>query len=138
MTAGKVAAARHHLSVAEARDLSVRALLSIGYDRQQADILARHMLDAALCGYEYSGLPKILNLAEYRSRRQPDGPIRVAHETPVSLMLDAAGHNGMLAVHDATERVIAKADAHGFAENAGRLPCVPPRVELLPDGRLAG
>jgi LDH2 family malate/lactate/ureidoglycolate dehydrogenase len=115
MTAGKVAAARHHLSVAEARDLSVRALLSIGYDRQQADILARHMLDAALCGYEYSGLPKILNLAEYRSSRQPDGPIRVAHETPVSLMLDAAGHNGMLAVQDATERVIAKAGAHGFA-----------------------
>ena len=33
----------------------------------------------------------------------------MAYETPVSLMLDAAGHNGMLAVQAATERVIAKA-----------------------------
>lgn len=115
MTASTAAAMRRRLSVDEARDLSVRALLGIGYNRQQAEILAGHMLDAALCGYEYSGLPKILNLAEYREQRQPNGPMRVAHETPVSLMLDAAGHNGMLAVQDATERVIAKADAHGFA-----------------------
>jgi LDH2 family malate/lactate/ureidoglycolate dehydrogenase len=114
MTASMVSA-RRHLSVDEAFDLSVRALLGIGYGREQADILARHMLDAALCGYEYSGLPKILNLAEYRGRRQPDGPMRVAHETPVSTMLDAAGHNGMLAVQDATRRVVAKADKHGFA-----------------------
>lgn len=115
MTANTVAASRRHLSVDEARDLSVRALLGIGYNAQQAEILTRHMLDAALCGYEYSGLPKILNLAEYRSRRQPHGPMRVVHETPVSLMLDAAGQNGMLAVQDATERVIAKANEHGFA-----------------------
>lgn len=115
MTASITLSARRHLSVSDALDLSVRALLGIGYSPEQADILARHMLDAALCGYEYSGLPKILNLAEYRDRRQPDGPMRVVHETPVSLMLDAAGHNGMLAVQDATQRVIAKAGAHGFA-----------------------
>lgn len=87
MTVSTAAATRRRLSVDEARDLSVRALLGIGYNRQQAEILAGHMLDAALCGYEYSGLPKILNLAEYREQRQPTGPMRVVHETSVSLML---------------------------------------------------
>ncbi|MBV7484809.1 Ldh family oxidoreductase [Bordetella sp. BOR01] len=106
---------RRRLTAGQARDLSVRALRGIGYSPAQAGVLASHMLDAALCGYEYSGLPKILNLAEYRDKRQPAGPMRVAHETPLSLMLDAAGHNGMLAVQDATERVIAKAQEHGFA-----------------------
>jgi LDH2 family malate/lactate/ureidoglycolate dehydrogenase len=106
---------RRRLAADEARDLSVRALRGIGYSPEEADILACHMLDAALCGYEYSGLPKILNLAEYRSRRLPEGPMRVAHETPVSLMLDAAGQNGMLAVQEATQRAIAKAGSHGFA-----------------------
>jgi len=108
-------AKRCRLAVEQARDLSRRALLGIGYTPEQADVLADHMLDAALCGYEYSGLPKILNLAEYRDKRQPSGPIRVVHETSLSVMLDAAGHNGMLAVQDATERVIAKASEQGFA-----------------------
>jgi LDH2 family malate/lactate/ureidoglycolate dehydrogenase len=115
MTASIMVSARRQLRVEEALDLSVKALLGIGYSGEEADILARHMLDAALCGYEYSGLPKILNLAEYRGRRQPSGPMRVVQETPASVMLDAAGHNGMLAVQDATQRVIAKAGEHGFA-----------------------
>ena len=115
MTGNITASARRHLSIEEALDLSMMALLGIGYGGEEADILARHMLDAALCGYEYSGLPKILNLAEYRGRRQSSGPVRVVHETSVSVMLDAAGHNGMLAVQDATQRVIAKAGEHGFA-----------------------
>jgi len=108
-------AQRRHLGAAQARELSLRALRGIGYSAAQAEVLAAHMLDAALCGYEYSGLPKILNLAEYRDRRQPSGPMQVVHETPLSVMLDAAGHNGMLAVQDATERVIEKASQQGFA-----------------------
>jgi LDH2 family malate/lactate/ureidoglycolate dehydrogenase len=115
MTASTAAMARRRLSADEALNLSLGALVGIGYSPEQANILAHHMLDAALCGYEYSGLPKILNLAEYRGKRQPSGPMRAAYETPVSLMLDAAGHNGMLAVQAATERVIAKASEHGFA-----------------------
>ena len=51
---------RVHLSVAEARGLSERAMRGIGYDPEEARILADHVIDAALCGYEYSGLPKLL------------------------------------------------------------------------------
>lgn len=106
---------RHHLTVEQAHALSINALRGIGYDADQAEILARHMLDAALCGYEYSGLPKILNLADYHDKRQPTGPTHTVHETPLSLMLDACGNNGMLAIQEATERVIVKSKEHGFA-----------------------
>lgn len=108
-------AKRQHLTVEQAHALSINALRGIGYDADQAEILARHMLDAALCGYEYSGLPKILNLADYHDKRQPTGPTHTVHETPLSLMLDACGNNGMLAIQEATERVIIKSKAHGFA-----------------------
>ena len=45
---------RVHLSVAEARAHSERALRGIGYDAEEARIISDHALDAALCGYEYS------------------------------------------------------------------------------------
>jgi hypothetical protein len=56
---------RAHLSIAEARALSERAMRGIGYEPEEARILADHVIDAALCGYEYSGLPKLLNVACY-------------------------------------------------------------------------
>jgi hypothetical protein len=65
---------RVHLSVAEARALSERAMRGIGYDPEEARILADHVIDAALCGYEYSGLPKLLNVADhprFKARRSP-------------------------------------------------------------------
>jgi LDH2 family malate/lactate/ureidoglycolate dehydrogenase len=53
---------RVHLSVADARDLAEGALRGIGFDHDEARIVADHVIDAALCGYEYSGLAKILNI----------------------------------------------------------------------------
>jgi hypothetical protein len=68
---------RIHLSVAEARELSERAMRGIGYDPEEARILADHAIDAALCGYEYSGLPKLLNVADYPRFKLPRSPMRV-------------------------------------------------------------
>jgi LDH2 family malate/lactate/ureidoglycolate dehydrogenase len=39
---------RVHLSVAEARALSERAMRGIGYETEEARILADHVIDAAL------------------------------------------------------------------------------------------
>ena len=67
-------AERVHLSVAEARELSERAMRGIGYEPEEARILADHVIDAAVCGYEYSGLPKLLNVADhplFQARRSP-------------------------------------------------------------------
>ena len=109
------ASQRIALSVAEARALALAALHGIGYNEADAAILADHMLDAALCGYEYAGLPKILQVAANPKRQRPVAPIQPLHETPVSTLFDGGNQSGMLTLHHATDVAIAKARTHGFA-----------------------
>ena len=66
---------RIHLGVEEARALGERAVRGIGYDAEEAWIITDHVIDAAVCGYEYSGLAKILNIPEHRRFRLPRQPM---------------------------------------------------------------
>ena len=106
---------RIHLTLAAAQSLSLAALRGLGYDESEAGLVAAHVIDAALCGYEYSGLPKILNVAQMLPAKQADGPMRVLRETPVSALYDGANHNGMITIDRATDVAIAKARSSGFA-----------------------
>ena len=106
---------RIRLSVAEAREHAERAMRGIGYDPEEAYILADHAIDAALCGYEYSGLAKLLNIPEHRRFKQPGRPMRVLRETEVSALYDGGNNVGMLAMYHAARAAIARATAHGFA-----------------------
>src|SRR6185436_4155046 len=106
---------RIHLSVAEARALGERAMRGIGYEPEEARILADHVIDAALCGYEYSGLPKLLNVAAHPRFKAPRSPLRVVRETGVSVLFDGGNQNGMLGMYHATRAVIERAKPHGLA-----------------------
>jgi LDH2 family malate/lactate/ureidoglycolate dehydrogenase len=106
---------RINLSVADARDLAEGALRGIGYDDNEARIVADHVVDAALCGYEYSGLAKILNLPESRHFKLPRRPMKVLRETDVSIAFDGGNNVGMLALFHAAEATIKKSAAHGIA-----------------------
>src|SRR5713101_3114539 len=106
---------RIHLSVDEGRALGERALCAIGYDSEEAWIIADHVIDAALCGYEYSGLAKILNIPEHRRFAQPRRKMRILHETPVSALYDGGNNVGMVAMYHAANATIAKAATHGIA-----------------------
>ncbi|HEX3952979.1 MAG TPA: Ldh family oxidoreductase [Stellaceae bacterium] len=106
---------RVHLNVEEARELGERALRGIGYDAEEARIITDHVVDAALCGYEYSGLAKILNIPENRHFEKPRQPLRLLRETPVSALYDGGNNNGMVAMYHAAKATIAKAEAHGIA-----------------------
>jgi L-2-hydroxycarboxylate dehydrogenase (NAD+) len=106
---------RVRLSVLEARDLAEGALRGIGYSHDDARIIADHVIDAALCGYEYSGLAKVLNIPESRHFKAPRRPMKVLRETDVSLAFDGGNNVGMLALFRATEATISKADKHGIA-----------------------
>ena len=110
-----VAQDRVRLNVAEARSLAEQTLERIGYDADEARIVADHVVDAALCGYEYSGLPKILNVAEHRRLRDPRRHMRALRETAVSALFDGGNNVGMVTVYRATQVAIAKAREHGFA-----------------------
>ena len=110
-----MSADRIKLSVAEARDLAEGALRGIGYDAHEARIIADHVVDAALCGYEYSGLAKILNIPDSAHSKTPRRPMKVLRETGVSLSLDGGNDCGMLSLFHAAEATIKKAAAHGIA-----------------------
>src|SRR5437763_5416826 len=112
---GWMSSDRIHLSVAQAREHSERALRGIGYDAEEARIIADHVIDAALCGYEYSGLAKILNIPEHPRFAQPRRPMTIMHETEVSALYDGGNNNGMIAMYYAARAAIAKAAAHGIA-----------------------
>lgn len=106
---------RIRLSVAEAREHSERALRGIGYDAEEARIIADHAIDAALCGYEYSGLAKILNIPEHRRFKEPRYPMSVLRETEVSTLYDGGNNVGMLIMYHAARAAIDKAAARGIA-----------------------
>ncbi len=106
---------RIRLSVEEAQALGERALCGIGYDAEEARIIADHVIDAALCGYEYSGLAKILNIPEHRRFQEPRRPMRIVNETAVSALYDGGNNVGMVAMHHAANAAIAKTAAHGIA-----------------------
>ncbi|MBV9862970.1 MAG: Ldh family oxidoreductase [Alphaproteobacteria bacterium] len=106
---------RIRLGVAEARHLGEAALQGIGYAEEEARIVADHVIDAALCGYEYSGLAKILNIPEHRRFAQPRRPLAVLRRTEVSILYDGGNNVGMLAMYHATRAAIELAQARGFA-----------------------
>jgi LDH2 family malate/lactate/ureidoglycolate dehydrogenase len=106
---------RVRLTAAEGQALAEKTLTRAGYDDEEARIVANHVMDAALCGYEYSGLPKILNVVEHKRFREPRRVIRALHETPVSARLDGGNHNGMIGVYRAARIAIDKAKAQGIA-----------------------
>lgn len=110
MNAGRV-----HLTVEDARALGEAALRGIGYSEEEARIVADHCIDAAICGYEYSGLAKILNVPESSNFKKPRRPITALHETDVSIALDGGNNVGMFALYRAAEATIAKAQKHGIA-----------------------
>ena len=106
---------RIRLTVADARSLGEAAMRGAGYDTDDARILTDHVLDAALCGYEYSGLPKLLNVVNSPDFRLPRQPITVVRDTGPTAMLDGGNNTGMLAAYRATEAVIQRANAHDLA-----------------------
>src|SRR6201982_1990424 len=110
MTTGRV-----RLSVDDTRELAEGALRGIGYQSDEARIIADHVIDAALCGYEYSGLAKILNIPESEHFKLPRRPMKVLRETDVSLAFDGGNNVGMLALFYAAEATIKKAAVHGIA-----------------------
>jgi len=106
---------RVRLTLDEARVLGERAMRGIGYEAEEAGIVTDHVIDAALCGYEYSGLAKLLNIPEHRRFALPRSPMRIIHETEVSALYDGGNNVGMLVMYHAARATIAKAAAHGLA-----------------------
>jgi LDH2 family malate/lactate/ureidoglycolate dehydrogenase len=114
MTAN-IPANRIHLSVEEARTHGEAAMRGAGYNAEDAWALTDHVLDAALCGYEYSGLPKLLNVVDDPLFRQPSQPVSVVKDSGAAALLDGGNTTGMAAAYHATKITIERAEKHGLA-----------------------
>ena len=106
---------RVRLTIAEARDLSERALAGMGFAAEEAPIVADHVIDAALCGYEYSGLAKLLNVADSRRFKMPRSPMRPIRDAGRAVLFDGGNNVGMLAMYHATQAAIERGRQHGMA-----------------------
>ena len=106
---------RVHLSIPDARELSERAVEGMGFSAEEARIIADHCIDAAVCGYEYSGLPKLLNLADSPRAKLPRKPVAIVRETSVSALYDGNNNVGMYTMYLMSKAAIERAERHGFA-----------------------
>ncbi len=103
------------LSLKEAHALACRSVEAIGLTTDEARLVADHLLENALGGYTFAGLPRILALADGHEIHQPRQPIRIERETPVSAMLDGGNHCGYVAVPRCVDIAIEKASKVGMA-----------------------
>jgi len=103
------------LSIEDAETLGEQALESLGFTPEEARIIATHLIDAAMCGYAFAGLPRILVIADRPEIKQPRTPITIVKETPVSALLDGGNHVGYVAIARAAEVGIEKASEMGVA-----------------------
>jgi len=106
---------RTRLTVSQARELAEAVVRKLSYTPEESAIIAEHVIDAGLCGYEYSGLPKLLDAIESKRNDIPRTPMKVIKETPVSIVFDGGNNIGMLAIQRLGEAVRAKASVTGFA-----------------------
>ena len=103
------------LPVAEATALGERALQRVGYDGEGARIIVDQLVDNALCGYRFAGLPRILAIAGDDKTRRAREPVKIVRETAVSALLDGGNNVGYIVAYRAAEVAIAKARASGVA-----------------------
>lgn len=103
------------LTEAAARALGEGALQRIGYPADEARIIVDQLVDNALCGYKFAGLPRILAIAGDQKTRKARTPIRTVHETPVSALLDGGNNVGYIAAYRAAEVAIEKVRKMGIA-----------------------
>ena len=103
------------MSVPEATALGIRALARLGYVEEDARIIVDQLIDNALCGYKFAGLPRILAIAGDAKTRNNRSPVRIVHETPVSALLDGGNNVGYIAAYRGAEMAIKKARSMGIA-----------------------
>ena len=103
------------LSAVEATRLGETALQRVGYNGEDARIIVSQLVDNALCGYKFAGLPRILAIAGDDKTSKTRTPVRIVNETPGSALIDGGNNVGYIAAYRAAEITIDKVRASGMA-----------------------
>lgn len=103
------------MTVSEAQALAETVLRKIGFDDEEAAVIAAHLVDASTWGYEFAGLPRIPIIAQRPEMKKPRTPVSIIRETPVSALLDGGNHTGYVSMLRACDVAIEKAGNSGIA-----------------------
>ena len=103
------------LSASDAQKLGESALRKLGLTSQDAAIVAEHLVDASMWGYEFAGLPRILVIADRPELKRPRTPVTIVRETANSALLDGGNNLGYVALLRAVEVAIEKVRNAGIA-----------------------
>lgn len=103
------------LTAGEAAALATAALKRLGYSDDDAAVITGQLVDNALCGYTYAGLPRLMIIAHDKKVQQGRVPVRVVHETSLSALLDGGNNVGYIGAYRGAEVAIAKARQSGIA-----------------------
>ncbi len=103
------------LTIVEATDLAVKALTCAGMTSENARITAEHLVDAALCGHEFSSLPRVIALAEGIRDKPPAKATRVVRENHCSALLDGGDNVAYVVSIHAIDKAIEIARKNGVA-----------------------
>jgi len=103
------------LSIADAIDLVVRALGRAGMRPHAARIVADHLVDANLCGHEFSSLPRVLAIADELRKKPPPGEIRVVREDRCSAVIDGGDNVAYVASLTAIDKALEICRKNGVA-----------------------
>ena len=89
---------------------------AVGHTRNEAEIIADHLIDCELRGLQFGGLPRALSIIErIRDTTTPRRPISIERETPFSASIDGGDQVGYLVGRRAMDLAIDKAKATGLA-----------------------
>lgn len=80
------------LTIDDATQLGVRALTRHGFSAEHARIVADHLVESALCGHEFSSLPRLIAIINEMRGRQPPTEVRVAREDGCFAHIDGGDH----------------------------------------------
>lgn len=104
------------IDIDDAEALAVTSLQALGYSADEARTIADHLLDCELRGLGFSGLARVVSIAERLDGAPPAAPDAggITRETGVSAQLDGGDRIGYLVGLEATELAIDKATGSGI------------------------
>jgi ureidoglycolate dehydrogenase (NAD+) len=104
------------LTIDEATALAVGALVRHGMSPAHGRVVADHLVESALCGHEFSSLPRVLAIVEeLRAKRAPPQAIRVIREDGAFAHIDGGDNIGYVVSLAAVDTAVEVARRHGVA-----------------------
>jgi LDH2 family malate/lactate/ureidoglycolate dehydrogenase len=103
------------LTLQQAIDLAVTTLTRHRMAADNARHVADHLLEAALCGHEFSSLPRLLAIVEELKAKPPATPIRVSREEGCFAHIDGGDNIAYVVSLHAVDKAIDICRRHGVA-----------------------